>query len=152
VNDEGLSQNSSDVLSENSLTRFKIAQDLVYHRVVAELEQGYKQSHWIWFIFPQFSGLAKSATAKKYAIKNKTEAMDYLQDPLLVGRLNQCCELLLKLENKSAREILGIPDDLKLASSMTLFARVSGKDSIYQKVLDKYYDGQYDQMTINFLK
>ncbi len=140
------------MLTKIDLSRFKIAQDLVYHRVVVELEQGIKQSHWIWFIFPQIEGLGQSATAKKYAIKNKIEASAYLNDPLLAGRLNQCCELLLQIENKSASEILGHPDDLKLSSSMTLFARVSGKNSIYQKVLDKYYDGQYDQMTINLLK
>lgn len=133
------------------LERFKIAQDVVYHRVVAELSDGRKRSHWMWYIFPQIKGLGFSYTAKEYAIKSLKEAQAYLDDTLLNGRLNECCGLLLSIENRSAREILGSPDDLKLRSCMTLFATVSENNSVFHQVLVKYYKGELDPLTLSQL-
>lgn len=135
----------------HDLNRFKQAQDLVYHRVLAELTQGYKQSHWMWFVFPQIDGLAQSSTAKKFAIKDKAEAAAYLSDGLLFGRLTQCCQLLLKTTDKNARDILGYPDELKLRSSMTLFASVSKPGSVFHQVIEEFYDGQFDRLTLRLL-
>jgi len=141
-----------DISDPFNLERFKQAQDPMYHKVVAELENGFKQTHWIWFIFPQIDGLAQSLTAKKYAIKSKDEAIAYLDDRLLAGRLEQCCGLLLNITSSNAREILGHPDDLKLCSSMTLFASISNNDSTYHKVLQQLYNSEMDALTMRQLK
>ena len=143
---------TSDGVIGVNLERFKQAQDLVYHRVVAELEQGLKQSHWIWFIFPQIDGLAQSTVAKKFAIKDQAEARAYLNDGLLSGRLNECCQLLLRVKHKTALEILGYPDELKLRSSMTLFASISEQGSIFHQVIERYYDDQFDFLTLQLLQ
>jgi len=133
------------------LERFRQAQDSIYHRVVNELSQGKKQSHWMWFIFPQIKGLGQSSTAQEFAIQSSDEALAYLQDTLLGGRLNECCQLMLTVENKTAAEILGYPDDIKLRSSMTLFDAVSEHESIFRQVLDKYFKGEADQLTLTIL-
>jgi uncharacterized protein (DUF1810 family) len=104
----------------------------------------------MWFIFPQIAGLGSSSTARHYAIKSKAEAESYLGHPVLGRRLTQCAEALLTVEGKSASEIMGYPDDLKLRSSMTLFATVSD-DAVFQRVLDKYYEGAMDEKTIELL-
>src|SRR5690348_3268527 len=106
------------------LDRFVRAQEEVYCRALSEITLGRKRSHWMWFIFPQIDGLGCSSTAKFYAIKSKDEAKAYLNHPRLGKRLNECAEALLKIKGKSATEIFGYPDDLKLRSSMTLFASV----------------------------
>lgn len=137
---------------DQNLERFINAQNAVYQQVLAELKMGTKQSHWMWFIFPQLEGLGRSATAIKYSIKDKLEAEQYLKHPVLGKRLIECCELLLKIHNRSAAEIFGYPDDLKLKSSMTLFAMVPNSHSIFKDVLNKLYCGEYDQMTIKLLK
>jgi uncharacterized protein (DUF1810 family) len=134
------------------LSRFVQAQEEVYPRALAEMKLGRKRSHWMWFIFPQIDGLGYSSTAKFYAIKSKDEAKAYLNHPLLGKRLMECAEALLKIEGKSAAEIFGDPDDLKLRSSLTLFASVSPADSVYSRVLDQYFGGEPDQRTLQLLQ
>ena len=134
------------------LSRFVQAQQETYPRALAEIRQGRKRSHWMWFIFPQIDGLGYSSTARFYAIKSKDEAKAYLDHPLLGKRLIECAEALLAIKGKSAAEIFGYPDDLKLRSSMTLFASVSGSESAFSRVLDQYYDRQPDARTLELLK
>jgi uncharacterized protein (DUF1810 family) len=134
------------------LDRFVQAQEQVYPRALTEIELGRKRSHWMWFIFPQIDGLGYSSTAKFYAIKGKAEAKAYLHHPLLGKRLVECCGALLKLESKSAAEIFGYPDDLKLRSSMTLFAAISEPDSVFARVLNQYYSSQPDDRTLALLQ
>lgn len=133
------------------LQRFVSAQAGCYDEVVAELAAGEKRSHWMWFIFPQLDGLGHSAMARRYAIKSRAEAQAYLQHPLLGSRLAECCRLLLDCDNPSISAIMGYPDDLKLKSSMTLFAAVSPAGSVFQRVLDKYYGGEADTQTLRLL-
>ncbi|HLH52425.1 MAG TPA: DUF1810 domain-containing protein [Verrucomicrobiae bacterium] len=134
------------------LNRFIQAQEEVYPRALAELKLGRKRSHWMWFIFPQLDGLGHSSTARFYAIKSKAEAKAYLDHSLLGKRLMECAEALLKIQGKSAAEIFGYPDDLKLRSSMTLFASVSRGDSVFSRVLDQYFEGEPDQKTLELLQ
>ena len=134
------------------LKRFVQAQEEIYPRALAEIKLGRKRSHWMWFIFPQIDGLGHSSTARLYAIKSKAEAEAYLDHPVLGKRLIECSEALLKIKGKSAEEIFGYPDDLKLRSSMTLFARVSDPDPIFYRVLDQYYGSQPDGQTLELLK
>jgi len=134
------------------LNRFVQAQEQVYPQALSEIKRGHKRSHWMWFIFPQIDGLGSSSTAKFYAIKSKDEAKAYLNHPLLGRRLVECAEVLLKLQGKSAEEIFGYPDDLKLRSSVTLFASVSEPDSVFSRVLDQYYGSQPDARTRELLK
>ena len=133
------------------LDRFISAQEGIYESVLAELQNGEKRSHWMWFIFPQIDGLGFSATTKYYSIKNKEEARHYLNHPVLGPRLLQCTELLLAIEGKSVREIFDFPDDKKLKSSMTLFATVSDPDSVFAHVLEKYFGGERDERTTSLL-
>lgn len=134
------------------LNRFVQAQEEIYPRALAEIRLGRKRSHWMWFIFPQIDGLGSSSTARFYAIKSKDEAKAYRNHPLLGRRLVECAEALLKLKGESAGEISGYPDDLKLRSSMTLFASVSESDSIFSRVLDQYFGSQPDAQTLKLLK
>ncbi len=134
------------------LNRFVQAQEEVYPRALAELKLGRKRSHWMWFIFPQVDGLGYSSTARFYAIKNKDEAKEYLDHALLGKRLMECAEALMKIEGKSATEIFGYPDDLKLRSSMTLFASVAPADSLFSRVLGQYFGGEPDQRTLELLQ
>lgn len=134
------------------LNRFVQAQEEVYAQALAEIKLGRKRSHWMWFIFPQIDGLGYSSTAKFYAIKGKDEARAYLDHMLLGKRLIECAEALLKIESKSAAEIFGYPDDLKLRSSTTLFANVSPADSVFSRVLDRYFGGEPDQRTLELLE
>ncbi len=106
----------------------------------------------MWFIFPQIDGLGYSSTAKFYAIKSKDEAKAYLDHALLGKRLRECAEALLKIQGKSAAEIFGYPDDLKLCSSMTLFASGSAADSVFSRVLNQYFEGEPDQRTLELLQ
>lgn len=135
-----------------NLERFKQAQDTIYHRVVAELEIGHKTSHWMWFIFPQVAGLGLSAMARKYAIGDLAEAKAYLKQPLLYGRLIECCELVLANKNKNISQVLGSPDDIKLKSSMTLFHKSAPQQAIFGRVLNQFYQGDFDQITLNLLQ
>ena len=130
------------------LRRFVEAQDPVYFRVLTELRSGVKQSHWMWFVFPQVAGLGRSPTAEFYAIRSLDEAKAYLAHPLLCGRLKECTRALLDVSGKSARQILGTPDDLKFRSSMTLFAHAAPDEPIFREALAKYFDGKDDPTTL----
>lgn len=133
------------------LDRFVRAQESDYARALAEVTSGRKRSHWMWYIFPQFRGLGRSAMAERYAIQHVAEAAAYLQHPVLGPRLVACAEAALGVEGRSAHDIFGSPDDLKLRSSMTLFAHVSPGGSVFQRVLDRYFEGQPDPATIALL-
>jgi uncharacterized protein (DUF1810 family) len=135
-----------------NLQRFVDAQDLVYRSVISELRAGVKQSHWMWFVFPQVAGLGRSATAELYAIQSLDEAKAYLTHPLLGGRLRECTQLKLDMRDKTARQILGNPDDLKFFSSMTLFAHAAPTEPLFRDALAKYFDGREDAMTAELLQ
>jgi len=137
---------------ENDLGRFLTAQEQDYSRALAEIKQGRKQSHWMWYIFPQISGLGFSETAKFYAIKNLQEATDYLKHPVLGQRLVEISNALLAVSGKTANQILGSPDDLKLRSSMTLFSLVDNTNPVFQAVLNTFYNGSPDQKTVDLVK
>ncbi len=134
-----------------TLQRFLDAQDGVYEQALAELRAGRKRSHWMWFVFPQIAGLGHSSTAVYYAIADLAEARAYLAHPLLGARLAECAGALLGVTGRTAHEILGSPDDLKLRSSMTLFAQVAGPDSVFRRVLERYYGGEADARTLDLL-
>jgi uncharacterized protein (DUF1810 family) len=131
------------------LSRFTEAQNSIYDTVLAELGNGEKRTHWMWFIFPQIDGLGHSPAAKYYAIKSIEEARQYLKHPVLGKRLVQCAEAVLAVEGRSASEIFGYPDDMKLKSSMTLFALVAEPQSIFSRVLAKYFRGERDVKTLS---
>jgi uncharacterized protein (DUF1810 family) len=135
-----------------ALSRFLKAQEISYETALSELRRGAKRSHWMWFIFPQIAGLGSSPTAQLYAIKSIEEARAYAAHPILGSRLIACAEALLAVEGKSAAEIMGFPDDLKLRSSATLFAEVSSPGSAFHRLLDKFFEGQPDPKTIELLK
>jgi uncharacterized protein (DUF1810 family) len=130
------------------LQRFVDAQQGVIAAVRNELEQGRKQSHWIWFIFPQIAGLGHSAMAARFAIANLGEAAAYLAHPVLGPRLRECCELVLKVEGKPIGDIFGYPDDMKFRSSMTLFSRATADNGIFAACLKKYFDDAPDPATL----
>ena len=133
------------------LARFTTAQEGVYNRALAEIRAGDKRSHWMWFIFPQIDGLGFSSTTKQFAIKSPEEASEYLAHPVLGQRLRECAEAVLAVEGRSAHEIFGSPDEMKLKSCMTLFETVAGRDSVFGRVLDKFYQGQRDAKTLAIL-
>ncbi len=130
------------------LQRFLDAQAGVFETALGELARGRKESHWMWFIFPQIKGLGQSPTAVFYAIKSRVEAEAYWSHPLLKKRLQKCAEALLSLEGKTATQVMGAPDDLKLHSSTTLFGLVAENELIFQELLDKYYGGEKDPKTL----
>jgi len=134
------------------LGRFISAQDQVYDRVLAELRRGDKRTHWMWYIFPQLYGLGYSQTSQRYAIRSIEEAREYLHHPVLGTRLVECAEVVLAVEGRSALEIFGSPDDLKLKSSMTLFASVAEPGSVFVRVLAKYFQGERDDRTVQLLE
>lgn len=142
------SKESSDTYN---LDRFIHAQEEVYADVLAELQRGRKRSHWMWFIFPQVAGLGHSALAMFYAIKNLDEATQYLNHPVLGVRLLECSKTVLGHQGKSVKDIFDWPDDLKLRSSMTLFSCVTGTGSIFDEVLQRYFEAERDQRTIELL-
>lgn len=133
------------------LERFMAAQAPVYPRVVSELRAGRKQSHWMWFIFPQIEGLGHSAMAQKYAVRSRAEAVAYLEHPVLGPRLRECTRLVNTVVGKDIHAILGSPDDMKFKSSMTLFANVTPDNTDFVTALQKYYDGEFDEATIERL-
>ena len=134
----------------NSIDKFIKAQEKDYEHALNEIKNGRKTGHWIWYIFPQIAGLGFSSTSKYYSIKDKNEAIEYLKNKTLKDRLIEICEALLSLESDDATYVMGYPDDLKLKSSMTLFDEVSDID-VFKKVLDKFYKGEKDEMTISLL-
>ena len=133
------------------LARFEQAQAPVFAQAIAELRAGRKRSHWMWFIFPQFRGLGFSTMSQRYAIRNLDEARAYLAHPVLGSRLRQCAAAVLDVEGRSAHEIFGSPDDVKLRSCATLFATASPPGSEWARLLDKYFDGQPDEATLRLL-
>ncbi|MFP5438820.1 MAG: DUF1810 domain-containing protein [Bacteroidia bacterium] len=134
------------------LTRFLDAQNQVYLKALGEIQQGQKQSHWMWFIFPQLKGLETSDAANYYGIRNLAEAKAYLQHPVLGKHLRQITTALLALEGKTAFEVFGSPDDMKLRSCMTLFSLAQDTEDIFQQVLDTYFGGEPDSKTISLLR
>jgi uncharacterized protein (DUF1810 family) len=143
---------SNTVGSPFDLSRFTSAQESIYDSVLAELRSGRKRTHWMWYIFPQIDGLGHSATSKHYAIKSLEEARQYLNHPVLGKRLLECAEAVFTIEGRSASEIFGYPDDLKLKSSMTLFAYVADPHSVFARILDKYFNGERDGLTLQLLE
>ncbi len=132
----------------HDLERFVDAQVGDYDRALAEIKAGRKRSHWIWYVFPQIDGLGFSSMSKRYAIKSVDEAIAYLAHPVLGPRLVEICESALAVEGKSARDIFGSPDDMKLKSCATLFASVSPQDSVFERLLEKYFQGERDGKTL----
>jgi uncharacterized protein (DUF1810 family) len=131
-----------------NLQRFVDAQSPVYERARRELEIGRKQSHWMWFIFPQIAGLGQSPMSIRFAIASLDEARAYVVQPVLGGRLRECARLTLAVEGKSARDIFGSIDEVKFRSSMTLFARAAPDEELFQRCLDKYFAGDPDPATL----
>jgi uncharacterized protein (DUF1810 family) len=136
----------------NDLKRFTEAQSESYADALEEIKAGRKHSHWMWYIFPQIAGLGFSSTSIFYAIKSKAEAESYLEHPVLGKRLIEISTALLEIKDKTANEVFGSPDDMKLKSSMTLFGALDNADPVFQQVLDKYYDGAADQKTLELLR
>ena len=130
------------------LQRFVDAQARVYHTVLDELRDGRKRSHWIWFVFPQIAGLGSSPTAARYAISSLDEARAYLAHAVLGPRLRECARLVAQVEGRSITQIFGSPDDMKMRSSMTLFARATSDNDDFVAVLEKYYGGEEDLLTV----
>lgn len=133
------------------LERFVEAQRGVFDEACAELRLGRKTGHWIWFIFPQIAGLGSSAMSQRYSVQSLDEARAYLRHPVLGARLREICGIVNGIEGKSAHQIFGSPDDLKLRSSMTLFARATEDDAVFLEVLRKYFGGVEDERTVRLL-
>ena len=133
------------------LDRFLDAQADVYPQALQEIRRGRKRSHWMWFVFPQLRGLGRSPTSQYFGIRDLEEARAYLAHPVLGARLKECADALLRWNGNDAHAIFGSPDDLKLRSSLTLFAAVSPPGSVFEQLLDKYFDGQADPNTLQRL-
>lgn len=133
------------------LQRFVDAQNPVYDRVRAELQEGRKKSHWMWFIFPQIAGLGSSPLARRFAISSLSEAAAFLEHPILGPRLAECTRLVNGTEGRPIGQIFGHPDDLKFRSSMTLFARASADNHVFVDALQKHFNGEFDPATLKRL-
>lgn len=142
---------SDRVRDPYNLNRFVQAQQDDYERALFEIKSGRKRSHWMWYIFPQFEGLGFSTTSNRYSVKSVAEAKAYLSDPVLGVRLTECVEAVLKVEGKSAYEIFGSPDDMKLKSCATLFAYASPAESVFDRLLDQFFQGEHDAKTLRLL-
>ena len=134
------------------LNRFTNSQENIYSSVLAELRSGQKRTHWMWYIFPQIDGLSHSKTSIFYAIKSIEEARQYLNHPVLGARLFECAEAVLAIEGRSISQIFGYPDDLKLKSSMTLFAYITDPLSVFVRILEKYFNGERDVKTLDLIE
>lgn len=135
----------------SDLARFAQAQEGIFERALAELTAGRKQSHWMWFVFPQVAGLGHSTMAQRYAIADLNEARAYLAHPILGPRLKQCTQAVLAVDGKTAHDIFGTPDDLKFRSSMTLFAAAAPDEPLFRAALGKYFGGEADALTLSKL-
>ena len=133
------------------LERYVEAQESTYGTALAELRAGHKRSHWMWFVFPQLAGLGRSATAQRYGLTGAAEARAYAEHPVLGARLGECARALLELPGSDPVAVLGSVDALKLRSCMTLFAEVTTAEPVFARVLDKYYDGEPDALTLEIL-
>lgn len=136
---------------ENNLQRFIDAQKADYQTALSEVKNGRKQSHWIWYIFPQIQGLGFSSTSKYYAIEDINEAEAFLKHPVLGSRLVEICNELLTLKSNDATKIFGTPDDIKVRSSMTLFSSLPGAQPVFQLVLEKFFNGVKDERTLKIM-
>lgn len=134
------------------LNRFLRAQRFIIDKAFDELAAGKKKSHWMWFVFPQVSGLGSSSMSEQFAIQGRDEAEAYFDHSILGDRLLKCTELFLHHKDKSSLQILGFPDHLKMKSCMTLFAHCQNKSHLFQEVLDVFYDGEQCSRTLQFLK
>jgi uncharacterized protein (DUF1810 family) len=143
--------NDRSASDPHQLSRFVQAHEHHYRLALNEIRSGRKCSHWMWYIFPQFDGLGFSSTSKYYSIKSRAEAEAYLNHPVLGPRLAECAEAAFNVEGRSALEIFGSPDDMKLKSCATLFACVSPADSVFDRLLTKYFQGERDGKTIQLL-
>ena len=137
---------------ETNLKRFIDAQDADYSAALSEIKQGRKKNHWMWYIFPQIQGLGFSETSKYYAIKNVKEAVEFLKHPVLGARLINICQVLLSLPGNEANKVFGSPDDLKLRSSMTLFASLPDTNPVFQLLIEKYFNGMKDNKTLALMQ
>ncbi len=131
-----------------NLQRFVDAQAPVYDEVRRELRAGRKESHWMWFVFPQIAGLGQSPTSIRFAIASLEEARAYLAHPILGPRLRECAKLAVEVEGRTAREIFGPVDEMKFRSSMTLFAQAARDEDVFQRCVDKYFAGSHDPATL----
>jgi uncharacterized protein (DUF1810 family) len=138
--------------AETNLKRFIEAQNADFSIALSEIKQGRKKSHWMWYIFPQIQGLGFSETSKYYAIKNTNEAVEFLKHPVLGNRLISICHALLDLPGNNANDVFGSPDDLKLKSSMTLFASLPESDPVFQLLIEKYFNGMKDIKTLAIIE
>jgi uncharacterized protein (DUF1810 family) len=134
-----------------NLSRFVQSQEGAYKQALSEIKIGRKQSHWMWYIFPQIDGLGFSSTSKHYAIKSVAEAKAYLDHPVLGPRLLECVNAVLGVEGQSAMEIFGSPDDMKLRSCATLFSCISSPGSAFDQLLEKFYQGARDEKSVQLL-
>ena len=134
------------------LQRFVHAQERDYERALAEVRSGRKRSHWMWYVFPQVAGLGQSSMSQRYAINTLGEARAYLAHPILGARLKEIADAVLGVQGRTAHEVFGSPDDLKLLSSATLFALVSPDDSVFHRIIDKYFDGRHDERTLELVR
>jgi uncharacterized protein (DUF1810 family) len=135
-----------------NLKRFVDAQEPVIGEVLIELERGHKRTHWMWFVFPQHVELGASPMARHFGIHSLEEARAYLHHPLLGARLRQCCTTLLQVQDRSAHEIFGSPDDLKLRSCLTLFELAAPEEPLFAQCLAKYYAGERDELTLGLCR
>ena len=135
----------------NSLDRFVKAQERMYQVALKEIREGQKRSHWMWYIFPQLRGLGTSSMAHTYGISGLDEAKAYLEHPWLSGRLYELCVSLLQHKDKSAYDIFGDIDEMKLKSSMTLFALTSENYTIFDQVLEQFFEGEMDEVTVSLI-
>jgi uncharacterized protein (DUF1810 family) len=142
----------TDGVDRDALSRFIEAQEQIYESVFDELAAGAKRTHWMWFIFPQLEQLGRSATARRFGIRDREEAAAYSRHPLLGTRLRDCSRLVLGHRDKTVHQIFGSPDDLKLRSCMTLFEIVANDEPVFGGVLDLHYAGARDEATINLLR
>ena len=139
-------------MDQYNLNRFIEAQMTTYEGAMLELTRGRKESHWVWYIFPQIEGLGRSDTAKLYSIKSLEEGRAYLEHSVLGPRLIKACEILLSLKDASMDEVMGFPDDLKLLSSMTLFESISESNSIFTKIIEIYFEDQRDKASLRIIE
>ncbi len=147
-----MAEANSSATDPHDLSRFVQAQQGDYAQALAEIRSGRKRSHWMWYVFPQFEGLGSSSTSRRYSIKSLAEATAYLNHPLLGPRLTECAEAALGVEGRSASEIFGSPDDMKLRSCATLFASISPAGSAFGRLLEKYFHGERDDKTLSLLR
>jgi len=135
-----------------NLQRFVDAQREIFGQVISELREGRKQSHWMWYVFPQIKGLGSSPMAQRYAVLSLDEARAYWGHPVLGDRLRECTQLVTAARGQSIEDILGYPDNLKFHSSMTLFAHATNHDAVFEDALRKYFRSEYDHLTMERLR